>query len=67
MINVLLLASAALSLVLTSTVCEIPVLAAVFDFSPVSLELYAVAIGLGLCVIPVVEIVKIFQRMAGKR
>ncbi len=60
--NVLLLAAAALSLVLTTAVCEIPALAAAFDFTPMSLEQYAIAIGLGLCVIPVVELVKLLQR-----
>ncbi len=67
-VNWLLLAAAALSLVLTTAVCEIPVLVSAFEFARVSLEQYAAAIGLGLCVIPVVELVKLFQRVfAGKK
>ena len=65
--NPLLLAAGLLSLVLSAAVCEIPALAAAFAFTPVSLELYGIAIGLGLCVIPVVELVKLVQRAAQSR
>ena len=61
------MASAALSLFLTTAVCEIPALAAAFEFSRVSAEQYGIAIGLGFCVIPVVEAVKFFQRLAEKK
>ncbi len=65
--NWLLMASAAVSLFLTTAVCEIPALARVFEFSKISAGQYGIAIGLGLCVIPVVETVKFFQRLAEKK
>jgi Ca2+-transporting ATPase len=65
--NVLLLAAAILSLALTTAVCEVPALAAAFEFKRVSLPQYGIAIGLGLCVIPVVETVKFFQRLAARK
>ncbi len=64
--NWLLLAAAAVSLFLTSAVCEVPALAAAFEFTRVSAAQYGIAIGLGLCMIPVVELVKLFQRMGEK-
>ena len=66
-VNGLLLAAGVLSLLFTTAVCELPPLAAAFEFTRVSLEQYGIAIGLGLCVIPVVELVKVFQRAAEKR
>lgn len=54
--------AAAASLVLTTAVCEIPVLADVFDFTAVGFREYATAILLGFCVIPAVEIVKLIRR-----
>ena len=66
-LNALLLGAAAVSLFLTTAVCEIPVLASAFEFTRVSAGQYGIAIGLGLCVIPVVELVKLFQRLAAKR
>jgi Ca2+-transporting ATPase len=66
-VNLLLLASAALSLLLTAAVCEIPALAAAFSFTSLSLEQFGIALAIGFAVIPVVEIVKLFQRMAAKR
>ena len=65
--NVLLVVSALVSLLLTAAVCEIPVLAAVFSFTCLSLEQFGLALAIGLAVIPVVELVKLFQRMAAKR
>ncbi len=50
------------SLILTTAVCEIPVLAGAFDFTSVGIREYATAIILGFCVIPVVEIVKLIRR-----
>ena len=66
-VNLLLLASAALSLLLTAAVCEIPALAAAFSFTGLSLKQFGLALAIGFAVIPVVEIVKLFQRMAAKR
>ena len=50
------------ALVLTSVVCEVPVIAAAFNFTSVHLGEYAIAILLGFCVIPIVELVKLIQR-----
>ncbi|MBE6549506.1 MAG: calcium-translocating P-type ATPase, PMCA-type [Ruminococcaceae bacterium] len=63
--NVLFLAAGG-SLVLTTLVCEIPFLANAFGFAPVGLAEYGIAIGLGVLVIPVVELVKLIQRKIAK-
>lgn len=51
------------SLVLTTLVLEVPFLAAMFGFTPVSLTEYMTAIALAVLVLPIVEIVKACQRM----
>jgi len=61
-VNKMLLLAGAGTLIATTLVCEVPFLAAAFGFTTVSLAEYAVAIGLGLLVVPIVEIVKYFQR-----
>ena len=50
------------SLIATTLVCEIPFLASAFGFASVGVVEYLVSIGLGMIVIPVVEIVKLIQR-----
>ncbi len=55
------------SLLLTTAVLEIPFLANAFGFTPIGLTEYAVALVLGFLVIPIVEIVKFFQRLAAKK
>ena len=50
------------ALILTSVVIEVPALAALFEFTTIDLKEYAVAMGLAIMIIPIVEIVKIFQR-----
>jgi len=50
------------SLILTSAVIFAPPLANAFDFETIRFTEYAVAMGLGFSVIPIVEIVKFFQR-----
>ena len=60
--NKLLIGAAVATLVATTAVCEIPFLANAFGFATVSLTEYVVAIGLGLLVIPIVEVVKLIQR-----
>ncbi|MEA5151470.1 MAG: cation-translocating P-type ATPase [Oscillospiraceae bacterium] len=64
--NLMLIIAAVGSLAATTVVCEIPVLAAAFEFTSVSFTEYAIAILLGACVIPIVELVKFFQRLAAK-
>ena len=55
------------SLVLTTVVIEVPFIAKAFGFTPISWTEYAVAMGLAILVIPIVEIVKLFQRMFAKK
>ncbi len=62
-----LIGAAVLSLVATTLVCEIPFLAAAFDFTMVSIKEYAIAAALGFMVIPIVELVKFVQRKCGKK
>ena len=54
------------ALALTTTVLEVPAIAAAFGFTPVDWNEYAVALGLAILVVPIVELVKLFQRRAGK-
>ncbi|MBQ4089815.1 MAG: cation-translocating P-type ATPase, partial [Clostridia bacterium] len=64
--NKLMIGAAIFTLVSTTLVCEVPFLAEAFNFSSVSLAEYAVAIVLGLLVVPIVEVVKFFQRKLSK-
>ena len=54
------------SLVLTTLLLEVPFLANAFGFQMISWTEYAISIGLAFLVIPIVEIVKFFQRKLGK-
>lgn len=54
------------SLLATTLVCEVPFIATAFDFTSVEWNEYLVALALAFCVIPIVEIVKFFQRKAEK-
>ena len=54
------------SLVLTTLLLEVPFLANAFGFMPIGLDEYGIAVGLAFLVIPVVEIVKFFQRKLAK-
>ena len=65
--NFWLWGAALLSLLLTTVVVEVPFLANAFDLAKLDLVEYAIAIGLALTVIPVVEFVKIFVRMADRK
>ncbi|MBQ7954234.1 MAG: calcium-translocating P-type ATPase, PMCA-type [Lachnospiraceae bacterium] len=64
--NKILVAAAILTLIATTLVCEVPVLANAFGFSSVTLAEYVISIGLGVLVIPIVEIVKLIQRKLAK-
>lgn len=55
------------SLALATVVLEVPFIANAFGFTPVSFQEYAIAVGLAVLVIPIVEIVKACQRAATKR
>ena len=52
------------SLALTTIVLEVPVVANAFGFTPVSWAEYGIALVLAVLVIPIVELVKFFQRRA---
>jgi len=60
--NPMLMWAAVGSLLCTTLVCEVPFLAKAFDFTPVDLEEYAVAIGIGMAGMFIVELVKTCQR-----
>ena len=65
--NKVLNIAAVISLILTTAVCEIPILANAFNFTAVGFREYAVAIGLGFLVIPIVELVKLVERKIDKK
>ena len=64
--NKLLWVAMLAALALTTIVLEVPAIAAAFGFTPVYWNEYAVALGLAILVVPIVELVKLFQRRAGK-
>ncbi len=55
------------SLLLTTALLEIPFLADAFGFTTVGWQEYGIALALGFVVIPIVEIVKLFQRKCAKK
>ncbi len=55
------------SLVLTTLVIEVPFIAKAFGFTPIGVLEYAIAMGLAILVIPVVELVKLIQRNIHKK
>ena len=54
------------SLIATTLVCEVPLLAGAFGFASVGTTEYLIALALGVVVIPVVELVKLIQRKISK-
>ncbi|MBE6834786.1 MAG: calcium-translocating P-type ATPase, PMCA-type [Ruminococcaceae bacterium] len=65
--NFYLFGSMVVALILTAGVIYIPFFANLFDFTEISLKEYFVAMGLAITIIPIVEFIKIFQRIAAKR
>ena len=65
--NPLLFLAAGVSLIATTVVCEVPFLAQAFGFTSVDWREYLIAAGLGVLIIPIVEIVKFFQRRHAAR
>lgn len=55
------------SIAATTLVCEVPALADAFGFTPISLGEYAIAIGIGMLGMVIVEVVKTFQRKAMRK
>ncbi|MBR6771921.1 MAG: calcium-translocating P-type ATPase, PMCA-type [Clostridia bacterium] len=64
--NLVLYLAALGSLAATALVCEVGFLANAFGFSPVSFKEFIIAIAIGFCVIPIVEVVKLIQRKMTK-
>ena len=64
--NLILVIAAIGTLLATTLVCEVPFIANAFQFTHVNLTEYLVAIGLGVLVIPIVELVKLIQRKCNK-
>ncbi|NLC79414.1 MAG: ATPase, partial [Ruminococcaceae bacterium] len=65
--NLVLWGAGAMSLMLTTAVIYVPFLANAFSFEEISLLEYGVAMALAFSVIPIVELVKLFQRISIKR
>ncbi|MDO4567442.1 MAG: cation-translocating P-type ATPase [Clostridia bacterium] len=65
--NKWLIGSAAVSLLCTVAVVYVPFLAAAFGFEAVSLAEFAIASGLALTIIPLVELMKLVRRALAKR
>ncbi len=64
--NMFLYGAMIVSLVLTTVVIEVPFIAAAFEFTPIDLKEYAVALGLAIAIIPIMEVVKAIQRKIEK-
>ena len=64
--NVVLWAAMIGSLLLTALVLEVPFIANAFGFTTIGWDEYGIAIGLAILVIPIVEVVKFFQRKLAK-
>ena len=65
--NLFLLGSMAFSWILTTVIIYVPFLANIFEFEHISLAEYGVALLLAISIIPMVEIVKFFQRRGKRR
>ena len=65
--NMYLFGSCLMSLLMTTVVIYVPFLANAFDFQPINLMEYAVALALAFAIIPLVEIVKAIERAVDKR
>ena len=65
--NIVLYGAMLASLALTTAIIEVPFLANMFDFTHLDPLAYGISIGLAFLVIPIVEIVKAFQRLAAKK
>ena len=55
------------SFLLTTAVVEIDVLSNLFGFAHLDGTAYAISLGLSFLIIPIVEIIKVFQRKFGKK
>ena len=65
--NVYLWGSMVMSLILTGVVIEVKPIASLFNFYNLDIKHYLISLALAVSVIPIVEIVKAFIRLADKR
>ncbi len=65
--NITLWGAGILALILTTAVIYIPFMANAFDFAHISVGEYFIALGIAFLIIPLVELVKIFERLALKK
>ena len=65
--NMWLWGAAGISLLITTLVIEVPFLASAFSLVSLGWAEYGIAIGLAFCVIPIVETVKLIQRIRAKK
>ncbi|MBR4283015.1 MAG: cation-transporting P-type ATPase, partial [Clostridia bacterium] len=65
-INWWLIGAMLLSFILTTAVIEVPFLANVFGFNPIGITEYGIAFGLAFSIIPLVEVIKLIQRILSK-
>ena len=64
--NLWLWGSAIAAFLLTTMVVMIPGVAAIFEFTEISMKEYGIAMGLAILIIPIVEIIKAIQRAQAK-
>ena len=64
--NKMLTLSMLASLILTTCVIEIPFLANASGFTPIGVEEYTISLALAVSIIPLVELIKYFQRKKAK-
>ena len=55
------------SIAMTTIVIYVPFLAHAFEFEQISLREYGIALFMAACIIPIVEVVKLIQRIISKR
>lgn len=65
--NIPLYIAMAASLLLTTALIEIPFFADMFNFTQLDFKAYSISLALAFSTVPIVEIVKFFQRKAAKR
>ena len=57
----------AFSLLMTAAVVFVPFLRDAFSFAPITLREYAASMGIALCILPIVELLKLVERSAKRR
>ena len=57
----------AFSLLMTTAVVFVPFLRNAFSFAPITLREYGISMGIALCIVPIVELLKLIERSAAKR